>query len=63
VTLYSAAVFLHVVGAVLLFAALTVEGVSIRSLRRATTGEEVRAWSGAVGMNRVIGPLSARCCS
>jgi hypothetical protein len=59
VTLYTAAVFVHVVGAVLLSGTLTVEGLSIRSLRRATTNEEVRAWSAVVEMNRVIGPLSA----
>lgn len=46
--LYSLALFVHVVGAVLLFAALTVEGVAL--------------WQGVrqfVGVNRVIGPLSA----
>ena len=34
-SLYSLALFLHVVGALLLFVTLTVEGVALRLLRRA----------------------------
>src|SRR5258705_1725657 len=45
-TLYAVALFLHIVGAVLLFAALTVEGVSLLYGKSATE------------VNRVIGPVS-----
>jgi hypothetical protein len=45
-TLYSIALFLHIAGAVLLFATLTVEGVSMLQ------GNSV------VAINRVIGPIS-----
>jgi len=44
---YSIVLFLHIVGAVLLFVLLTVEGVT---LRQATTG---------AAFNRVAGPISA----
>ena len=47
-TVYSVALFVHVVGAVLLFAALTVEGVAIR-----------QSLAGLLQINRVIGPISA----
>src|SRR6478672_7911700 len=46
-TLYSIALFLHIVGALLLFVLLTVEGVT---LRNGTTGAR---------FNRVLGPISA----
>ena len=39
-------VFLHVTGVAGLFAALAIEGVSLRSLRRATTYEQAREWAG-----------------
>ena len=58
-TLYSAALFVHVVGAVLLFAALTLEGVALRLLRRASTGMQAASWAGLLRLNRGIGPLSA----
>ena len=46
-TVYAVALFLHIVGAVLLFATLTAEGVSI-------------LYGGsAASINRVIGPISA----
>jgi hypothetical protein len=38
--------FLHVAAMVGLFAALTIEGVSLRWLRRATTYEQARGWAG-----------------
>ena len=46
-TLYSIALFLHIVGAVLLFVLLTVEGFT---LRQGTTGAR---------FNRTVGPISA----
>ena len=46
-TLYSVALFLHIVGAVILFVTLTAEGIS------------VRFGGPAVSINRVIGPISA----
>src|SRR5205814_425890 len=58
-TLYSAALFVHVVGAVLLFAALTLEGVALRLLRRASTGMQASSWAGLLRLNRGIGPRSA----
>jgi hypothetical protein len=45
---YSIALFLHIVGAVLLFVALTVEGVALRQGAR-----------GLLNLNRLIGPISA----
>lgn len=45
-SLYSIALFVHIVGAVLLFVALTVEGVSLR------------AGFSAAPINRVVGPIS-----
>src|SRR5438874_12201941 len=46
-TLYSIALFLHIIGAVSLFVLLTVEGVT---LRQGTTGAR---------FNRIFGPVSA----
>ena len=46
-TLYSIALFLHIVGALLLFVLLTIEGIS---LRQGFT---------AARLNRVLGPISA----
>lgn len=58
-SLYSLALFSHVVGAALVFVALTVEGVGLRSLRRAVTSEQVREGLGVTQLARVVGPLSA----
>ena len=41
---YAIALFLHIVGALGLFAALGLEWVSLLHLRRATTAEQVRQW-------------------
>jgi hypothetical protein len=57
-TLYSVALFIHVVGALLLFAAFTAEGIGIFHLRRATTSAQVRDWEGVAGLARVFGPAS-----
>ena len=46
--------FFHVAATVGLFAALAIEGVSLRSLRRATTYEQAREW---VGLWSLLAPL------
>jgi hypothetical protein len=58
-TLYSIALFLHVVGALLLFVTLTVEGIALRQLRRAATAEAAQGATASLRLNRVVGPLSA----
>jgi hypothetical protein len=58
-TLYSIALFLHVVGALLLFVTLTVEGSALRQLRRAATMEAARGAVALLRLNRIVGPLSA----
>jgi len=58
-TLYSAALFLHVVGALLLFATLSLEGIGLRQLRRAAMPAQVRESAAIAGLNRLVGPASA----
>ena len=58
-TLYSIALFLHIVGALLLFVTLTVEGIALRLLRRAVTMEAARGAAALLRLNRIVGPLSA----
>jgi hypothetical protein len=56
-TLYSVALFLHVVGALVFFGGLVVEGVALRQMRRATTHEQVHEWLRAVeSLGRLVGP-------
>jgi hypothetical protein len=57
-SIYPIALFVHVVGAILLVAALTLEGIAIRLLRRATTASEGGSAAAMLRLNRVIGPLS-----
>ena len=57
-TLYSAALFLHVVGALLLFATFALEGVGIRQMRRATSSGEAENAMAILRPNRIIGPIS-----
>ena len=57
-TLYSVALFLHIVGALGLFAALGLEWTSMRQLRRATTAEQAHEWLNALGLVRRMGPAS-----
>jgi hypothetical protein len=57
-TLYAFALFVHVVGALLLSTAFTAEGIALFHLRRATTGAGVRQWEGVAGLARVFGPAS-----
>jgi hypothetical protein len=58
-TLYSIALFLHVVGALLLVVSLTVEGLALRQVRRAATAEAAEGAAAVLGLNRIVGPLSA----
>src|ERR1700694_3440512 len=58
-TLYSIALFLHIVGALLLFVTLTVEGIALRQVRRAATIEAARGAAALLRLNRIVGPLSA----
>jgi hypothetical protein len=58
-TLYSIALFLHIVGAMLLFVTLTVEGIALRQLYRAATTEAGHGAAALLRLNRVVGPLSA----
>ncbi|MCL5995060.1 MAG: hypothetical protein M1546_03265 [Chloroflexi bacterium] len=57
-TLYSLALFMHVVGALGLFVALGLEWTSLLFLRRAVSAEEVRLWSNALALVRRLGPAS-----
>jgi hypothetical protein len=56
--LYSIALFVHVVGALLLFVTLTVEGVALRQLPRAATSEAAQGAAAMLRLNRIVGPLS-----
>ena len=58
-TLYSIALFVHVVGALLLFVTLTVEGLALRLLSRAAVAEAAKGAIAMLQLNRVVGPLSA----
>jgi hypothetical protein len=57
--LYSIALFLHVVGALLLFVTLTVEGVALGQLSRAASTDSAGRAAGMLRLNRIVGPLSA----
>src|SRR6202022_3591676 len=58
-TLYSIALFVHVVGALLLFVTLTVEGVALRLLHRTAATEAAPGAGALLKVNRIVGPLSA----
>jgi hypothetical protein len=57
-TLYAFALFVHIVGALLLSTAFTVEGIGLVQLRRATNTASVRQWEAVAGLARVFGPAS-----
>jgi hypothetical protein len=57
--LYSIALFLHVVGALLLFVTLTVEGAALRQLSLAAAAESAQGAAGMLRLNRIVGPFSA----
>ena len=58
-TLYSIALFVHVVGALLLFVTLTVEGVALRLLHLTAATEAAPGAGALLKVNRIVGPLSA----
>jgi hypothetical protein len=54
---YAIVVYLHIVAALGLFAALGLEWAGLRNLRRATTTGQARTWTGLLGaVRRVAGP-------
>lgn len=57
-TLYAFALFVHIVGSLLLSTAFTAEGIGLFQLRRATTIAGVRQWEGVTGLARIFGPAS-----
>jgi hypothetical protein len=57
-TLYSIALFLHVVGALGLFAAMGLEWVLVARLRQVETIEQARDWLGLLGVIRRLSPAS-----
>ena len=54
-SLYAVVLFVHVVGAVSLFATLALEWVTLRGLRTAATAEQARVWLGAQAPARWLG--------
>ena len=57
-TLYSFALFIHIIGSLLLCIAFTAEGIGLLQFRRATTNSAIRQWEGVLGLGRVFGPAS-----
>src|SRR3981081_715628 len=55
---YSIALFVHVAGAIALFATLTLEGIAIRLLRQAANAREGASSAALLQLNRVLGPVS-----
>jgi len=57
-TLYSIALFLHIAGALGVFAALALDWVGTTSLRRARTVDQIRDWAGVYAVIRCLGGAS-----
>lgn len=56
-SIYSIAVFLHIVGVLGLFAGIALEQVSLFNLQRASTASQLREWIGVLGsLRRVDAP-------
>src|SRR4051812_30730307 len=55
---YSIALFLHIVGALGMFAALALEGTSLFYLRRSVTVEQAHSWMNVLGLVQRLGPVS-----
>jgi hypothetical protein len=55
---YSVLLFAHVLGAVVLFAALGIEVVAFRRLRRARTADQARTWMGPLREAGRLGPVA-----
>src|SRR5439155_7300744 len=56
---YALAVFLHIVGALGLFAALALEWASLYNLRRVATAAQAREWAKLLSALRFVGGPSA----
>jgi len=56
--IYSVALYLHIVGALLLFVAMGIEFMTVSRLRSAGTAEQARDWLSVLGSMRVIGPVA-----
>ena len=55
---FSFALFLHIIGALMLFAALALEWVGLRQIRSEKLSEPVRAWLGVLGSISKVGFIS-----
>src|SRR5256885_8570677 len=58
-SVYAIAVFLHIVGALGLFAALALEWASLYNLRRVATAAQAREWAKLLSALRFVGGPSA----
>jgi hypothetical protein len=58
VALYPIALFLHITGALGVFASVALDWVALSGLRRATTVEQAREWLGVYRLLQRVGPLS-----
>ena len=56
--IYSIVLYLHIVGALLLFVAMGIEFMTVSRLRSAGTAEQARDWLSVLGSMRVIGPVA-----
>src|SRR2546430_9068061 len=56
--IYSIVLYLHIVGALLLFVAMGIEFMTVSRLRSAATAEQARDWLSVLGSMRVIGPVA-----
>jgi hypothetical protein len=57
-TLYAFALFVHIVGSLLLCTAFTAEGIGLIQLRRASSDAAIQQWEGVIGLGRIFGPAS-----
>lgn len=59
-SVYQASVFLHIVGALGLFAGIAIEWASLANLRRASSSAQIRDWTGLLRTGRKVeGPAAA----
>src|SRR3989441_5292781 len=56
--IYSIVLYLHILGALLLFVAMGIEFLTVSRLRSAGTAEQAREWLGVLGSIRMIGPVA-----
>jgi hypothetical protein len=57
-TLYAFALFIHIVGSLLLCTAFTAEGIGLLQMRRASSDTAIQQWEGVIGLGRIFGPAS-----